>query len=205
MLDPVPKITVDLRRYPSGNARQPCPLMPGEYSYHNAQVFFALLDCPLREPGADEDWTELLKAFRPPNEDPRWPRKCGCGFAFADSDEWQMFANRLYSRGDNGELVSLRNAPPGAMWWADWLPKNFWWDNKDDYDLMVMLPNGHEWDIDSRASNCTMPNDREHRCWVRHGEPPNIHVDKNGRTCAAGAGSILAGNYHGFLHHGELT
>ena len=71
--------------------------------------------------------------------------------------------------------------------------------------LTVVCPNGHEWNIDSRASNCTMPYDYEHRCWVRHGEPPDIHVDKQGHTCAAGAGSIQAADYHGFLHHGTLT
>jgi len=61
--------------------------------------------------------------------------------------------------------------------------------------------------IDSRASNCTMPDDNAHRCWVRHGRPEDgtLHVDKNGLTCAAGGGSILAGNYHGFLHHGHLV
>ena len=33
----------------------------------------------------------------------------------------------------------------------------------------------------------------------------NVHVDKSGDTCAAGAGSILIGGYHGFLHNGYLT
>jgi hypothetical protein len=56
-----------------------------------------------------------------------------------------------------------------------------------------------------RASNCTMPNDMLHRCWVRHGNPPMITVDKNGPTCGAGAGSILSGNWHGFLRNGELV
>jgi hypothetical protein len=50
-----------------------------------------------------------------------------------------------------------------------------------------------------------MPDDGEHRCWVRHGEPPRITVDKNGPTCQAGAGSILAGDYHGFLRDGAFT
>jgi hypothetical protein len=58
--------------------------------------------------------------------------------------------------------------------------------------------------IDSRASNCTLPNDREHKCWIRHGTPPDLTVDKNGKTCAAGAGSIQLGNYHGFLRNGHL-
>lgn len=46
-----------------------------------------------------------------------------------------------------------------------------------------------------------------HKCWVRHGDPraSNVTVDKNGDTCSAGAGSILAGDYHGFLQAGVLT
>jgi len=56
--------------------------------------------------------------------------------------------------------------------------------------------------IDSRASNCTLPDDNVHKCWVRHGEAPNFTVDKNGATCAAGAGSIQTSNWHGFLRNG---
>lgn len=70
--------------------------------------------------------------------------------------------------------------------------------------LTVMTPGGR-WVIDSRASNCGSPYDYNHRCWVRHGEPPMITVDKNGATCSAGAGSIQCGSYHGFLQNGELT
>lgn len=75
----------------------------------------------------------------------------------------------------------------------------------DGPNLHVILPNRQPWNIDSRASNCTMPYDYTHRCWVRHGEPPNVTVDKNGLTCAAGAGSIMAADYHGFLQNGALT
>lgn len=48
---------------------------------------------------------------------------------------------------------------------------------------------------------------RPHKCWVRHGTPPNeiVHVDKNGVTCGAGAGSIAIDGWHGFLHNGELV
>jgi hypothetical protein len=48
---------------------------------------------------------------------------------------------------------------------------------------------------------------RPHKCWVRHGDPKTgtVHVDKNGVTCGAGAGSIASGSYHGFLHNGFLT
>jgi hypothetical protein len=71
--------------------------------------------------------------------------------------------------------------------------------------LTVVCPNGGTWDIDSRASNCTMPYDYAHRCWIRHGEPPALTVDKAGVTCQAGAGSIQCGDYHGFLQNGVLT
>lgn len=53
----------------------------------------------------------------------------------------------------------------------------------------------------------------KHKCWVRHGTPPQevVHVDKNGVTCGAGAGSIAIQpsgqnpGWHGFLHNGELV
>lgn len=80
--------------------------------------------------------------------------------------------------------------------------------------------------IDAEASNCTRPQretrsdgrtyrtERTHYCWVRHGDPRDplgvktgqpLHVDKNGNTCAAGAGSILQKTWHGFLHNGYLV
>jgi hypothetical protein len=93
---------------------------------------------------------------------------------------------------------------PGCLYWAEYFPEDMYWDNMEGPHLLAMLPNGNLWDIDSRASNCTLPNDRLHRCWCRHGEPPNITVDKKGLTCKAGAGSILSGNYHGFLIKGEF-
>ena len=74
----------------------------------------------------------------------------------------------------------------------------------DGKHLVVVLPNGDHWHIDSRASNCTLPDDNEHRCWIRHGEPPNITVDKNGNSCGCGC-SIESTTYHGFLRNGEFV
>lgn len=71
--------------------------------------------------------------------------------------------------------------------------------------LEVVLPDLTPWNIDGRANNCTLPADFEHRCWVRHGEPPAVTVDKAGVTCAAGAGSIDSGTWHGFLRNGALV
>lgn len=98
---------------------------------------------------------------------------------------------------------------PGCLYWDDNLPENYYWDNHHGPMLHVVLPNGKSWNIDSRASNCTRKDDRTHRCWVRTGVVPNIHVHKDGDTCHAGAGSIFMNQgqpdeWHGFLHHGEL-
>lgn len=93
---------------------------------------------------------------------------------------------------------------PGAMWDAFWMPES--WRGPDGKCLNVILPDGHEWCIDAESSNCTRKGDRTHQCWVRHGEPPNLTVDKNGETCAAGAGSIVSPRtgWHGFLRNGTL-
>lgn len=93
-----------------------------------------------------------------------------------------------------------------------WLPcrsmlyggKCFNWDNCEGKHLHVLLPDGHEWDVDGRAKNCTMKDDRSHRCWVREGDPPNVTAGKTGHTCSAGAGSIATGKWHGFLRGGKL-
>jgi hypothetical protein len=96
---------------------------------------------------------------------------------------------------------------PGCLYWNTWYPKGMYWDNQEGPHLMAILPNGDHWVIDGRAANCTMKNDRVHRCWIRHGDPEtgNVHVDKKGHTCQAGGGSIASGSYHGFLHNGHFT
>jgi len=129
-----------------------------------------------------------------PRDDAWEPHKLIVGWYRKDTDEHQ---NHLWQFGI------------GAMWRAIWMPKNWDWDNESEPHLIVRCPNGpddaaSDWDVDSRASNCTLPNDKTHRCWVRHGTPPNITVDKAGETCQAGAGSIQMPKWHGFLRNGVL-
>lgn len=149
---------------------------------------------------------EVIPAER---DDPRWPVVCdACGAPFPEFAQWQTNAYPLYRGAPDGQLYTTRDMPPGAMYDADWLHGKWrWWMGDDGISLVVVLPNRHEWMPDSRASNCTMPDDDAHRCWVRHGDPrlAKLTVDKGGVTCAAGAGSILAGDYHGFLQNGVLT
>lgn len=111
----------------------------------------------------------------------------------------------IYRRLDTGEEVGgVRSLPPGACYDATWY--HDYRTGADGRSLVVILPTGDIWLIDSRASNCDKPDDHEHRCWVRHGRPEDgtLHVDKNGSTCGAGAGSISVPGYHGFLHDGHL-
>lgn len=114
-----------------------------------------------------------------------------------------------------GKEMTWAEAPVGAC-----REREPYFDNKsifmgpDDRQLELKLPNGDIWWTDMRASNCTMRDDNVHRCWVRHGKPEDgtLHIDKNGVTCGAGAGSIVSTpidggrqGWHGFLHNGQFT
>ena len=110
----------------------------------------------------------------------------------------------LYVRADNGRELTLNMAPVGAMWDADWYHDVDFLTGPDGHSYIVKTPGG-EWCIDGKATNCGLPEDNVHKCWVRHGEAPDFTVDKNGHTCSAGAGSIQIGNYHGFLIDGYLV
>lgn len=112
----------------------------------------------------------------------------------------------IWRRTDTGEEVeNISDLPAGAMWFADWLDDTFC-KPQLAHVLVVKTPGG-DWVVDSQASNCGMPEDsrqQKHHCWIIEGELPNITVSKNGKTCAAGGGSIQTGNYHGFLRNGYL-
>jgi hypothetical protein len=111
----------------------------------------------------------------------------------------------IYRNIETGEETSL--LPYGALYVSKHGTKGY-----DGKSVVCIIPTSKytdkicHWYIDSRASNCTMPNDTEHRCWVRHGTfCEEVHVDKGGNTCQAGAGSISVEGFHGFLHHGKLV
>lgn len=214
-----------LRRY-SSSSNPTIPPCPGRLKYHDATVWIDTIDAPIVD--GSVKYADGAASVEPWLADPRWPDRCACGYAFAPIDELQVFTEQIYRRTDTGEETTLRDAGPGAMWDAWWLSDWEHYRGPDGRALVVVLPNGHHWQIDGVASNCDAPcqdcgaplsahlatpatvpcrklNPRPHKCWVRHGEPPNLTVDKNGVTCNAGAGSILSGNYHGFLRGGKLV
>jgi hypothetical protein len=209
LVTPLEKCAIYSRRYTSPNT-------PGltkwdcSTGHHDAQVYVKTVEDPIDE---ERDRYRYSGDWRRYKDDPRWPTKCDkCDYSFSDSDERQEFTDPLY-HDLQGKVYTLRGrqpefcppgilpATPGMMWDAWWYSRK----GPDGLSLVVICPGGSEWMIDSRASNCTMKDDEVHRCWVRHGTPPELTVDKNGNTCAAGAGSIQTSNWHGFLRGGCLV
>jgi len=115
------------------------------------------------------------------------------------------------SQRDVYNSVDGTNKNPGNMFYAPWMHheengqiKCMYWDNCNDPrgHLLVVLPNGHYFDTDSRASNCNKPDDRLHRCWEKKGEAPKVTV--GGPTSDNGVGSIGMTDWHGYLTNGVL-
>lgn len=199
VLEATDRASISLRRYASGST------CTGAMSYHDARLPIGTAAVRLDPRGCwDIDCPDA-----PPHNDPRWPSCCSCGYQFVDADEWQVFDDIMYKRLDTGEEMTLRDAPPGALWRALWLEGrgSKMWVGVDGQAWMCRTPGG-DWHIDGPASNCTDPEGQrrgDHKCWVRKGTAPNFTVSKDGPTCGAGAGSILCGGYHGFLQNGHLT
>jgi hypothetical protein len=209
-LEPTDLVAWGLRRYSSSDGAG----LDCEHGYHQALVYLDSRQAVWNEYDGHKSlaYRGLLD-----ESDPRWPKVCqACNdYEFRDGDTWQDWQELIYQRPDTGQQYVLHtnagaddlgipSAPPGACWNAWWMPSA--WKRPDGIYLMVRLPNGHDWNVDSEASNCTRKGE-PHECWVRHGDPRECHVtvDKNGDTCAAGAGSIQGGDYHGFLQNGVLT
>lgn len=198
-LEPTDREKRYLRRYVSRAKdieSEKCPIN----GYHDAMNF---LDESPEVAGPDGCWKDSGQTSSDFKGHPLWPTKCACGYEFQPDDQWQLFTQHIYRRADTGEEMTLRDAPDGAMWDATWLHSVPDRCGPDGRAIVCRVPNKHNWQIDGFASNCTRPNE-PHKCWVRHGEPPNLTVDKNGNTCSAGAGSILTPSWHGFLRNGEL-
>lgn len=172
-----------LRRYARDAVTPKCS---GRYGYHNAMV----------EIGTSPEGTHIEP---PPHDHPKWPRKCDhCDYLFDEQDYWQLFRQHLFLRSDlpaSEGLTTIEDAPPGAMWLADWygtdhgsahflaMPEEI----RRRGHLIVKCPGGHEWDVDSPASNGSG--------WTRRGDPPMVTATP----------SILTPEYHGFLTNGELV
>lgn len=185
-----------LRRYRSGSSGDSCPAMPGDHSYHTAQV--RVEDVPTVKTEEGFYAAVSVENYR---DGARWPRQCACGYTFSlssfgdghivDSDVWQVMTHALYVRtdGEPGEWP-IADLPPGAMFDTPWLP----WKGPDGISLSVVLPPdegpdkmNHVWHVDGPSSSDGH--------WARSGKPPTVTATP----------SILTDRYHGFLTNGVLT
>lgn len=117
-------------------------------------------------------------------DDPRWPERCPCGYVFQAQDERQEHRSRLHARSDTGELVTVHDAPVGALYDAGWFHGvTEYTRNAPGMSLVCKTPAG-EWYVDGPASNGPG--------WTRTGTPPDIVVSPS-----IGIGSPQ--RMHGFL------
>lgn len=171
LVTPTARAQSRLRRYAKGSCA-----VHGDY--HNAAVVIGetVYEGPDDSAGYGAD--------RYPHDDPRWPTACACGYRFADDDPWQYNQDRIYRTSD-GQLSTIDDLPPGAMYDAPWFAD--FWHGDDGRCLVVVLPDKTPWVIDGPATNGAG--------WTRSGEPPGITARP----------SIASPNYHGWLNDGVLS
>ena len=192
MLVPTNEVSVSLRRYAFERDGAPkCgrtePRYPGgslvTYDSHDIEIEIAR-EVGTLESSLNGDRTGRTIAL----EDPRWPATCACGYVFKDTDSRQENRSRLYHRNDTGELMTIDDAPAGALYDAGWFHISGYQRNGDGISIVCKTPAG-EWYIDGPASNGPG--------WQRTGIPPDISVSP----------SIGIGNpqrMHGWLRNGWL-
>jgi hypothetical protein len=188
MLLPTDCYEIGLRRFTfsTPDAALPCA---ARYGIHNAYVQIG------REHYSEQP---TIGDFGYAHDDPRWPRTCdACGTPFFEDDPWQVVYHQFYRRGDNGALVTLEHAPPGAMWDADYLLPSY--AGPDGRSLVLRTPGG-DWLIDRSPSG-----QKGVGGWQRTGEPPKVTARPSIQiTNPPGPASGGLPSYHGFLTAGVL-
>lgn len=172
-LEPSGQVRICLRRYSRGRS------CPAGRDYCNAQLPLTIV------PEDDEQENGDLW----PHDDPRWPQLCAeCGHPFREHDHYQLRHVALFV--DNrGAVMTLEEAPPGAMWNADWYA-DAREPGPDGNFLTVRLPCGGDWFVDGAARGQPF----HVKSWTREGDVPNVTVNP----------SVKSGGWRGFLVDGKL-
>jgi hypothetical protein len=197
-LDPTNRVRRHLRRYVGDQERPPDDrrCLVAEQGYHQAWVRIEDADAVWIEPGGTVGGLKTLKTDDAADlkSDMRWPMACSCGQKFREDDAWQVVTDLIYRRADSGETMTLRDAPPGALWDAWWLRgKSIGsreYGGPDGRVITVKTPAG-AWVVDGPSI------DHPAQTWARTGEPPKITVRPSIRI-----GSPV--RYYAFLTNGVL-
>jgi hypothetical protein len=126
--------------------------------------------------------------------DLRWPTHCPCGYEFKPDDYWQHVFQQRYVDKATGNHYTLHNAPPGAMWNADWMKDRV---GPDGVALCVRLPNGLDWLCD--GPSCSTDG-KLGSGWARTGTLPNVSA-----TPSIFSNQGAKNQWHGFLVDGNLV
>ena len=185
-LEPVNEVEESLRRFVFSTAegKPLCTRQPN--TYHNAEVVLGTLPWNRPEGGSGGDNFD--------HEDPRWPKACECGYVFQPDDHWQHNLTRLYVRRDTGAKMTISDAPPGAMWYANWLGNiEEYRERSPDGGILILKTPGGDWNIDSKSSNGPG--------WTRTGTPPKVTANP---SIGIGRKPDGSWDYHGWLRDGQL-
>ena len=197
-LEPTERIRRHLRRSAAHRAPQaetgPCPL--SEQGLHQAWARIEDAEATWSAPDETVGGRKTLKTYDVADfiGDKRWPKACPCGYKFRDDDDRQVVSDLIYRRADTGQEMTLRDAPPGALWDAWWLRGTpigtTTYGGPDGRVITIKTPAG-PWVVDGP------PVDQPEQMWTRTGEPPKITVRPSIRI-----GSPL--RYCAFLTNGVL-
>jgi len=181
LLEEVPRVRRGLRRYTSDHC-------DGPVGYHNSRRAHDEIDYPLGSIGIDAIMD------RPQIPDEEWPDRCdACGYWFPDDVARQITTCRVYRRADDGSLTTLRTAPAGAVWRAEWLePRRA---GPDGRAYVVRLPDGTDWMVDGPSYDERGEEAALHG-WTRTGEAPRFTVRPSILIHRTG--------WHGYLTNGVL-
>ena len=204
-----------------------------KYGTHNGLYHVGDLTIDHKTSATDKVYCVNGVVLSYPPEDNRWPTVCDACGTFLDRSSQNIrthiHTRRIYRHAVTGERWQMDEIPNGALWRATWMEADAtsgpMYHTPDGQIWMGKTPDGHEWTIDGRASNCDSPckncgeafnkhkggvdrcknyeDAKPHNCWIRKGTAPLFTVGKDGPTCGAGAGSILTDKWHGFLRAGR--
>lgn len=161
LLKPTGFAARSLRRYAGGST------CPGPAGYHNAYAPLGVVSTEVAK--GSKAWARTVSGDRWPHDDIRWPKACECGYVFRERDEWQVFVENEYGRQDTGEVMTLRSAPHGAMYLAEWMAghgSSIYMKRRAGLPHLFVKTPGGEWDVDGPSSNGNG--------WSWEGDPPNV-------------------------------
>lgn len=157
-IEPSDTAVESLRRYVHSTEAK-CAGLGG---YHDASVNIGVVPWTEKFHGCSDIASDELRL------DARWPLCCSCGYEFKSDDQWQHSFKQRYVDEATGYYYTLHEAPPGAMWNADWMKDHI---GPDGIALCVRLPNKIDWLVDGpnrNADGSLGPG------WTRSGTLPKV-------------------------------